>query len=815
MDGRRLRAVGRGNEGSAPRHAAGYAAVFPLVRTRAFSEAFDYEVPRELAARAVPGALAAVPLGSQTVIGVVLERRGTTTHEGRVLPLRDVLRVPPVPDELLALARLVERYYLTSFAGALALVCPPTGALKIVRQYEITEAGAAAVAAGEARLRELAGSRLRGAAPEAERYRRKGWLRVSYRVHVVGVTPAGRLLRRGAETPARLGARQRAALELLEEAGVLEEHELRAASGLSAQGLRRLLDSGAALAADDDPESGAEEAGGETGPGDAGAPAGARKTGRQTCVTLSDVPDLLDEQRAALHRILCEARPGEEVLLHGVTGSGKTEVYLQAAQATLDSGRSVLLLVPEIGLTGQTVARVKRRFSAARVAVLHSGLSAGERLLAYAAIARGEVRIVVGARSAVFAPLVDLGLIVVDEEHDTSYKQENEPAYDARTVARWRAEACGAVVVLGSATPSVESFARVRLHADLLRRVDGSQPPRLQIVDMRDHHGVFSPDLAKGLAEAIDAGDKAILFLNRRGVASYLVCDHCGHTWECPRCDVTLALFGGRTLRCRTCGHTESAPAVCPSCGSSDLLRYGFGTERLEREVRLLLPGVELLRLDSDVAGSYARLQQVLGRFAAPGPKVLVGTQMIAKGHHFPEVTLVGVVNADLTLHFPDFRAEERTFSLLVQVGGRSGRGARPGRVIVQTLDPEARPIALAAAGKDEEFYAEELERRRELGYPPAGFLIGVDLSAASRDKVDVAGRYTADRLGARLAGVAQVLGPGPIWRERGRHACRLVIKTAETGNTLDVLRVWLAANRDRYAARGVRVVPDVEPQWL
>jgi len=224
---------------------------------------------------------------------------------------------------------------------------------------------------------------------------------------------------------------------------------------------------------------------------------------------------------------------------------------------------------------------------------------------------------------------------------------------------------------------------------------------------------------------------------------------------------------------------------------------------------------VELLRLDSDVAGSYARLQGVLTRFAEPGPKVLVGTQMIAKGHHFPDVTLVGVVNADLTLHFPDFRAEERTFALLVQVGGRSGRGERPGRVIVQTLDPEARPIVLAAAGEDERFYAEELERRRELGYPPAGFLVALDLSGMSRDQLEVAGRFTAEQLGARLAESAQILGPGPIWRERGRYVCRVVIKTTETGKTLDALRAWLASNRDRYRARGVRMVPDVEPEWL
>ncbi len=490
-------------------------------------------------------------------------------------------------------------------------------------------------------------------------------------------------------------------------------------------------------------------------------------------------------------------------------------MYLQAAQATLDGGRSVLFLVPEIGLTGQTVARVRQRFAGREVAVLHSGLTAAERLRAYRAVADGDARIVVGARSAVFAPLRDIGLVVVDEEHDTSFKQESEPAYDARTVARWRAGASGAVVVLGSATPSVESFARVPLHADLRLRVDGSAPPSLEIVDMRDHHGVFSTPLAEALTATVDAGDKAILFLNRRGFASYLVCDHCGFTWMCPRCDVTLTLFGGRGLRCRTCGHAEPAPGTCPSCGSADLVRFGFGTERLEREVHGLVPGVELLRLDSDVASSYGRLRAVLDRFAAPGPKILVGTQMIAKGHHFPDVTLVGVVNADLTLHFPDFRSEERTFAMLLQVGGRSGRGDRPGRVIVQTLSPESRPIAYAAHGEEERFYAEEVTRRTELAYPPAATLVGLELSGTSQEKVGVAGRFTAERLAAHLGHREQVLGPGPMWRERGRYACRVVVKTEETGKTLDTLRWWLGKNRDRFAERGVRLVPDVDPQWL
>jgi primosomal protein N' (replication factor Y) len=796
-----------------------YAAVFPLVRTRAFAGAFDYSVPPELVGKLEPGALVAVQLGSQTVIGVVLELRPATAHEGRVLPVGDLLDVPSIPVDLLELAREVQSYYLTSFAAALSLVCPPTGALKVVRQYELSAGGRAAREAGEEGLDEVAGLKL-PAGPLTrlgERYRRKGWVRIAYRVHVAGAARASRALRRGVDTPPRLGPRQRAALELVEQSGVLDDRALRAATGLSLPALKKLLEAGALVEAG---EAGPLGGGGEATTGGGAEPAApppvvAQAARLQACATLGDVPDLLPEQRHALHAILCEARPGDEVLVHGVTGSGKTEVYLQAAQAALEGGRSVLLLVPEIGLTGQTVARVRERFAGQEVAVLHSGLTARERLLAYRAVARGDVRIVVGARSAVFAPLRDLGLIVVDEEHDTSYKQESEPAYDARTVARWRARKGGAVVVLGSATPSVESYARVPLHVDLRLRVDGSQPPALEVVDMRDHHGVFSSPLAEALAATVDAGDKAILFLNRRGFASYLVCDHCGFTWMCPRCDVTLTLFGGRSLRCRTCGHDEAAPGTCPSCGSAELVRYGFGTERLEREVLGLLPGVELLRLDSDVASSYGRLRAVLERFALPGPKVLVGTQMIAKGHHFPDVTLVGVVNADLTLHFPDFRAEERTFAMLVQVGGRSGRGEHPGRVIVQTLSPEARPIALAASGEEERFYAEEMLRRRELGYPPAGTLVGLELSGTSQEKVGIAGRFTAARLAARLTHGESVLGPGPLWRERGRHACRVVVKTAATGETLDTLRGWLGANRDRFAARGVRLVPDVDPQWL
>ncbi len=791
------------------------AAVFPLVRTRAFAAPFDYEAPAALAGRLRAGALVAVPLGSQTVIGVVLQVRGESRHEGTLRPLRDVLDVPPVPVELLDLAEQVRRHYLTSLSAALALVTPPTGALRVERRYALTDGGRAAVEAGERELAGLDGLKVPAGtvARAAERYRRKGWLRLAYRVRLVGAQRAARPLVRGAATPTRLGARQRAVLEALERVGSLDERSLRAATGIGLSGLRRLLEAGAVV--ETEPELPVSAPEGVPLPGV--AQAALAQAGRAaSCAVLADVPGLLPEQHAALNTILCETRPGDEVLVHGVTGSGKTEVYLQAVAATLDAGRSALLLVPEIALTGQTVARVRRRFESEPVAVLHSGLSAGDRLLAYRDIAAGRVRLVVGARSAVFAPLRDLGLIVVDEEHDTSYKQANEPHYDARTVARWRAQQTGAVLVAGSATPSVETYATVPLHVDLRSRVDGSPPPPLEVVDLRDVHDVFSPQLAAALTETVDAGQKAILFHNRRGYAGSLACGHCGQVWECPRCDVSLTLFGGgRGLRCRTCGHAEEVPTVCPSCGSLDVARHGFGTERVEREVRGLLPGVELLRLDSDVAASYARLQRVLDRFAQPGPKVLVGTQMIAKGHHFPEVTLVGVVDADVVLHFPDFRAEERTFAMLVQVGGRSGRGASPGRVIVQTLSPDARPIVLAAGGEDERFYADEVDRRKELGYPPATHLVGLELSSPSADKAQKAAAYTAERLGPRLSAGEQLLGPGPLVRERSRYQARLLIKTPALGNTLDVLRPWVDHFRPRFAQRGARLVVDVEPQWL
>ena len=572
MNSPRRRAVERGDGGTPLR----YAAVFPLVRTRAFSEAFDYEIPRELVARALPGALAAIPLGAQTVIGVILELRGKTAHEGRVLPLRDVLRVPPIPAELLQVARRVEEHYLTSFSAALALVCPPTGALKIVRQYELTDAGRAAADAGETQLDELDGLRLQSGrlGPDAERYRRKGWLRVAYSVHVVGVTPPGRTLRRGPETLARLGTRQRAALELLDAAGSLEERELRAASGLSAAGLKRLVEGGVVIAAgsggEDDvaPEHQGSEAG-ATGADEAvGVPASSAvaQAGRlRACATLSDIPDLLEEQRRALHSILCDTHPGDEVLLHGVTGSGKTEVYLQAAQATLEAGRSVLLLVPEIGLTGQTVARVKRRFSGER-----------GRRPALRAVGGGEAACLRRrrARRGTHRRRRALGGVRAARRPRPHRRRRGaRHLVQAGERARLRRPhrgplACGCLRARSSSSAPPRPAWRASRAWPTTPTCGSAWTARSRL---RSRSSTCATTTAcsrrrwpRRSAPSSDAGDKAILFLNRRGFASYLVCDHCGHAWECPRCDVTLTLFGSRTLRCRTCGHTRAGAVGLP-----------------------------------------------------------------------------------------------------------------------------------------------------------------------------------------------------------------------------------------------------------
>jgi primosomal protein N' (replication factor Y) len=506
-------------------------------------------------------------------------------------------------------------------------------------------------------------------------------------------------------------------------------------------------------------------------------------------------PPLMADQRAALEAIL-EAAPGDRLLLHGVTGSGKTEVYLRASAAALERGRGVIALVPEIALMPQIVARFAERFGDT-VAVLHSSLSAGERHDEWQRLRRGEARVCVGPRSAVFAPVGDLGLIVVDEEHDPSYKHEGDPRYDARRVAERRAAAAGAVLVAGSATPRPESFHALR-RLRLPARVDGRPLPPVEVVDMRRAARAVHPRTHEALVDA----RKAIVLLNRRGWSNFLSCRSCGHVWECPSCDVTLVLHRGEgRLACHHCGHREPVPERCGACGSVSVARHGTGTERLESE----LDG-PVFRLDADVRGRA----DVLARFEAAARGVLVGTQMVAKGHDFPDVDLGVVLDADATLRFPDFRAEERTFALIAQLAGRAGRGPRGGRVLVQTITPEAESIRLAAAHDADAFVAAELERRAALRYPPFSTLIRVVCSSARAGAAHAA----ADAVRARLAAAhVPALGPAPLFRLRGRERSQVVVKAADRSAAVAAVgaAVEAAAADRRHKAASFSV--DVDPQ--
>src|SRR5579864_7538451 len=410
---------------------------------------------------------------------------------------------------------------------------------------------------------------------------------------------------------------------------------------------------------------------------------------------------------------------GGNVLLFGATGSGKTEVYIRACESALARGRGAIVLVPEIALTPQTLGRFRARFGD-RVAVLHSALTEAERRDERERIASGEAPVVVGARSAVFAPVPSLGVICIDEEQDASYKQESDPRYDARTVAAKRAALEGAVAIFGSATPRPESWETLE-RLELGGRI-ATTLPTVKVVDLRRQAGYpLSAPLLAELGGIAERGGKAILLLNRRGVAPAIHCRACGATRRCPNCDVALTLHGDDSLRCHHCGRVEALGETCPACGSAELARIGAGTQKLERELAKQLPELEVIRLDADVDDVRAPLEQ----FARTKRAVLVGTQMVAKGHHFSGVQLAAVVDADTGLGMPDFRAEERTFQLLTQLAGRSGRDA-PGRVLVQTFQPDARSIVHAARHDVSGFLAEELERRRALGYPPFAHLVRI-----------------------------------------------------------------------------------------
>ncbi|MFY0544473.1 primosomal protein N' [Brevibacillus sp. H7] len=542
----------------------------------------------------------------------------------------------------------------------------------------------------------------------------------------------------------------------------------------------------------------------------------------------SEKPVFTPQQQAVLSPVSDAIQSGTyaSFLLHGVTGSGKTEVYMEAIEQTLAMGKEAIFLVPEISLTPQMVERFKARFGSS-VAVLHSALSQGERYDEWRKIIRRQVRVVVGARSAVFAPFPNLGLIVIDEEHETSYKQEETPRYHAREVALWRARENGAVLMLGSATPALETYAlaaRGRYQLLEMKERVGNRPlPQVHVVDMRDelraeNRSMFSRLLYEKIEDRLAKREQMVLFLNRRGFSTFVMCRSCGYTLRCLHCDISLTYHRtNHTARCHYCGYTLSQPSRCPECQSEHIRFFGTGTQKVEAELARLFPGIRVIRMDVDTTSRKGAHEELLHQFRTGQGDVLLGTQMIAKGLDFPRVTLVGVIAADTSLHLPDFRAAEKTFQLLTQVGGRAGRHELEGDVIVQTYTPEHYSIVHATGHDYAAFYREEMEQRRRAGYPPYYRLVLITFSHEDVPVVIRAAGVMAEYLRPRLAATTRLLGPvaSPIARVKDRFRFQIMLKYRDEPQLAELLAEAAAHFEEWNKQHKTLMTIDVDPQML
>ncbi|MCX6357091.1 MAG: primosomal protein N' [Candidatus Aureabacteria bacterium] len=721
---------------------------------------FDYRVPPGLEEAVRPGVRVVVPFRSQRLSGfvVALERREGYPGAKEIISVRD--REPVVSEPLLKLAEWIASYYFCPLSSAIRCMIPT--ALRRGHRVKMP----IFVHPVPERLADLSAiGALKARAPKGAR------LIDLLRVHN-GPMPLQELLRRGGAS--------RTSVAALEKRGFVE---------LRRQRVYR------------DPWEGEE-------------------------IEFEEHLAPTPEQAGALDHARGDLKEGRfsVMLLHGVTGSGKTEVYLQAIDEALSLGKGAIMLVPEISLTPQTVERFKARFPDS-IAVLHSHLSDGERLDEWERLKNGKARVVVGARSAVFAPVHNLGIIIVDEEHERTYKQEEAPRYHARDVAVVRGRIEHAMVILGSATPSVESYrnaerGRYRI-VHLTRRIEGRAMPSVAIVDMlRETRQTgrityLSRALLRAMEECLGRGEQVILFLNRRGFAPLLLCRRCGFVQRCPNCSISLTVHEeGSRLLCHLCGHVEKPLVRCPKCGSPGIRFPGIGTQKLEQMVVKLFPEYKVARMDSDSMTAKDAHRETLARFRDGEVRILIGTQMIAKGLHFPNVTLVGVVCADTALHLSDFRASEQTFQLLTQVAGRAGRGDVPGEVIVQSFTP-THPALLAAQRHDYDlFYAREIPFREELGYPPVKRFIALTVRGRRGEAV----RWVAGHLEKLLRGSAprdiHVLGPvpSPISRAKGYYRWQLILKGPRVREMNELLRATLGAMK---LGRDVQIVVDVDPMSM
>jgi primosomal protein N' (replication factor Y) len=756
----------------------------PIVGTNVLS----YQVSTAFSARLIPGVRVVVPVGQRKITGIFVRWRDSENFlsSGKIKEILDVLDETPVfPQDLIALWQWAAKYYLTSSGEMLSAMLPTwmwqdeeifvrvrKERAKSKKRRSKEKAGAEQTPVDGAVA--VASDTLPLSPTEQEIW---NYLLENRRVSTT-------VLRRAFPEPLLSDT-----LRKLEECRRIEFH-----SGRRKQQSKEEQFS-------ENPQ---------------GIPV--------AFVQLSSV------QRAACEQIdaALQADAFRVFLLHGVTGSGKTEVYLRMAQAAVARGKRVLLLAPEIALTHQLVERVCARFGR-RVALLHSAQTTSERQQAWRRIATGDVDVVIGVRSAVFAPIDNLGLIVVDEEHDSAYKQEDSPRYNARDLAVVRGKLASCPVILGSATPSLESYAQcqARRYAllELPERVESRSLPSVDIVDLRqwkredkEQDRIFSPVLRQALLDNYQAGKQSLLFLNRRGYASYLQCRSCGEVLSCGQCSVTLTFhLQGRVLRCHYCGFSRRAPDACPHCHELDLAGSGVGTEQVEEALLRILPDARVARLDRDSVRKKGVLGKVIGSWRAHETDVLIGTQMVTKGHDVAGVTLVGVLLADVALNLPDFRSAERTFQLLTQVAGRAGRGEEPGRVIIQTYSPQHYSIRCAMQHDFRRFSALELRYRKKLSYPPFARMVNVRFEGKDGEHVQTVAQQFVEHLAARAApqrNSPTILGPAPapIERIKGRERWQVLVKGEDRSLLHDLVGKTQEAVAKQSGASRVRIVVDVDP---
>ncbi|MFA8437552.1 primosomal protein N' [Pueribacillus sp. YX66] len=543
---------------------------------------------------------------------------------------------------------------------------------------------------------------------------------------------------------------------------------------------------------------------------------------------LSQPLPLTDVQKKAINPILSAVskEKRETFLVHGVTGSGKTEIYLQSIASVLQKGKEAIVLVPEISLTPQMVKRFKERFGE-KVAVLHSGLSAGEKYDEWLKIHRKQVKVVVGARSAIFAPFENLGMIIIDEEHESSYKQEENPRYHARDVAEWRSDYHQCPLILGSATPSLESYARsikqVYQLSELSERIYSQAMPTVITVDMREelregNRSIFSRELVESLKESLARNEQCVLLLNRRGYSTFIICRDCGYVAECPHCDISLTYHKNKQqVKCHYCGYEEPVANRCPECSSEHIRFFGTGTQKVEEELLKLIPEARIIRMDVDTTSRKGAHEKLLSAFANKQGDVLLGTQMIAKGLDFPDVTLVGVITADTMLNLPDFRSAERTFQLLTQVAGRAGRHELAGKVIIQTYAPEHYSIQYASEHNYHAFFNQEMKIRQAHAYPPYYYLTSITVSHHELMKVIAISEQIAKVLKRQLSKQAVVLGPAacviPRIKDRYRYQC--MVKYKNEPKLVETLKTILSHYESELTQSELQIIIDQNPQML